>query len=615
MRFLVVVAAARAATEDCTRAVFELRLDAAVARQAQEDVLAGWTMVPRDADDAVAGDDALVLARSANWRTATSEVCAPDGDFELVVQPSSAWACDAFDGVTATCGAPTSSPTSTPSAPPSAAPSRAPLPAPTTRAPTAAPSVPAPSPAPTNRPSAACVVSTLTLEKQGSCDGPSCAILNTFDYATELPPHCAVEAGALSATFEGDLGGAAVVALNATHQGFSGAAFGGRSCDAADLGTSALDGCSAGEVYGCGPATDVTFPVPATATGLVVGVFGDAAVSSCDDSPALSTTLTLDAEVCCLAPSAAPSAAPTAVPGARLTAAPTPRPPATPTAAPLPAPTAAPAPAPTAAPTGAPAPAPTAAPQPAPTAARDADGRAAPNPQPADARAVLRADLRAIHSAVLRAVERPAARADADAHGRPARTPPVDAPTYTPVQDFAYRVRGSPRTPAYSAYGLAPAAGHLGRSRCRRPSPKFDARRNSWIDPAAPPVNSNRRAGELLPRPPTYATPTYRSPGPYHTPSRLGSSRCRRRRSPLTLAATGRRRRRPSFWANIDKYKLREWAFDGEIKGDEISAGDGVHEGRWNQPKKDSPNPRTGIRWADGNRWILRRRRRHVTVS
>lgn len=58
--------------------------------------------------------------------------------------------------------------------------------------------------------------------------------------------------------------------------------------------------------------------------------------------------------------------------------------------------------------------------------------------------------------------------------------------------------------------------------------------------------------------------------------------------------------------ANIDKYKLREWAFDGEIKGDEISAGDGVHEGRWNQPKKDSPNPWTGIRWADGNRWILK---------
>ena len=58
--------------------------------------------------------------------------------------------------------------------------------------------------------------------------------------------------------------------------------------------------------------------------------------------------------------------------------------------------------------------------------------------------------------------------------------------------------------------------------------------------------------------------------------------------------------------ANIDKYKLREWAFDGEIKGDDISAGDGVHEGRWNQPKKDSPNPWTGIRWADGNRWILK---------
>ncbi|KAH8073523.1 hypothetical protein JL721_2825 [Aureococcus anophagefferens] len=541
MRFLVVVAAARAA-EDCTRAVFELRLDAAVARQAQEDVLAGWTMVPRTP---TTPSPATTRSSSRGRRTGARRRprSAPrTATSSSSCSPPSAWACGAFDGVAATCGAPTSSPTSTPSAPPSAAPSRAPLPAPTTRAPTAAPSVPAPSPAPTNRPSAACVVSTLTLEKQGSCDGPSCAILNTFDYATELPPHCAVEAGALSATFEGDLGGAAVVALNATHQGFPGAAFGGRSCDAADLGTSALDGCSAGEVYGCGPATDVTFPVPATATGLVVGVFGDAAVSSCDDSPALSTTLTLDAEVCCLAPSAAPSfeggacvldfvAAPSLAPTINVSAS---------------------------------------------SSSDDDDcdeaflglcwvpwgalvvavagvvflvcvagafaacagGGAAPKTietkptfTPSDA------------PPPGRPLVPPEAAYPPDGGARrrrapPGARPPVDAPTYTPVQDFAYRVRGSPRTPAYSAYGLAPAAGHLAPLTRSTPISEFDARRNSWIDPAAPPVNSNRRAGELLPRPPTYATPTYRSPGPYHTPSRPGSSRAPA--TPLTACSGDR---------------------------------------------------------------------------
>ncbi|KAH8098003.1 hypothetical protein JL720_923 [Aureococcus anophagefferens] len=133
----------------------------------------------------------------------------------------------------------------------------------------------------------------------------------------------------------------------------------------------------------------------------------------------------------------------------------------------------------------------------------------------------------------------------------PGARPPVDAPTYTPVQDFAYRVRGSPRTPAYSAYGLAPAAGHLAPLPRSTPISEFDARRNSWIDPAAPPVNSNRRAGELLPRPPTYATPTYRSPGPYHTPSRPGSSRAPA--TPLTASTRGDRPPpppEPSFWVS-----------------------------------------------------------------
>ena len=57
--------------------------------------------------------------------------------------------------------------------------------------------------------------------------------------------------------------------------------------------------------------------------------------------------------------------------------------------------------------------------------------------------------------------------------------------------------------------------------------------------------------------------------------------------------------------SNIDKYKLREWTFDGEIVGDRISVGDGIHEGRWNPYSKESPNPWAGIRWKDGNRWIV----------
>ena len=48
-----------------------------------------------------------------------------------------------------------------------------------------------------------------------------------------------------------------------------------------------------------------------------------------------------------------------------------------------------------------------------------------------------------------------------------------------------------------------------------------------------------------------------------------------------------------------------EWAFDGEITGDAISAGDGIHEGRWNAPEKNAANAWTGIRWRDGNRWIV----------
>ena len=55
---------------------------------------------------------------------------------------------------------------------------------------------------------------------------------------------------------------------------------------------------------------------------------------------------------------------------------------------------------------------------------------------------------------------------------------------------------------------------------------------------------------------------------------------------------------------NVEKYKLRTWAFDGEIVGDRIDAGDGVHAGTWNVNFKGAENPWTGIRWKDGNRWL-----------
>jgi len=54
---------------------------------------------------------------------------------------------------------------------------------------------------------------------------------------------------------------------------------------------------------------------------------------------------------------------------------------------------------------------------------------------------------------------------------------------------------------------------------------------------------------------------------------------------------------------NVERYKLREFAFDGEIAGDKIDAGDGVHVGRFN--RGGGENAWTGIRWRDGNRWIV----------
>lgn len=67
--------------------------------------------------------------------------------------------------------------------------------------------------------------------------------------------------------------------------------------------------------------------------------------------------------------------------------------------------------------------------------------------------------------------------------------------------------------------------------------------------------------------------------------------------------------------ANVEKYKLREWSFDGVISPDgydtqpltwKIDAGDKIHLGTWVESisLKDS-EPRSGIRWQDGNVWTI----------
>jgi hypothetical protein len=68
--------------------------------------------------------------------------------------------------------------------------------------------------------------------------------------------------------------------------------------------------------------------------------------------------------------------------------------------------------------------------------------------------------------------------------------------------------------------------------------------------------------------------------------------------------------------AEIQRYGLRVGSFEGQITGDRISAGDGVHEGVWEPAIKSviegdgSHLPYAdvdGIRWNDGNKWIVKK--------
>eukprot|EP00636_Phaeomonas_parva_P016448 CAMPEP_0118864734 /NCGR_PEP_ID=MMETSP1163-20130328/9228_1 /TAXON_ID=124430 /ORGANISM="Phaeomonas parva, Strain CCMP2877" /LENGTH=153 /DNA_ID=CAMNT_0006798891 /DNA_START=30 /DNA_END=491 /DNA_ORIENTATION=+ len=44
----------------------------------------------------------------------------------------------------------------------------------------------------------------------------------------------------------------------------------------------------------------------------------------------------------------------------------------------------------------------------------------------------------------------------------------------------------------------------------------------------------------------------------------------------------------------VERLKLRQWAFEGTIRGNVVDVGDGVHNGKWES---------NGIRWNDGNKW------------
>ena len=53
---------------------------------------------------------------------------------------------------------------------------------------------------------------------------------------------------------------------------------------------------------------------------------------------------------------------------------------------------------------------------------------------------------------------------------------------------------------------------------------------------------------------------------------------------------------------------LREWSFDAYIDGtgDNVDAGDNVHVGRWHPAIDEDPTASwEGIRWKDGNRWVV----------
>jgi len=60
---------------------------------------------------------------------------------------------------------------------------------------------------------------------------------------------------------------------------------------------------------------------------------------------------------------------------------------------------------------------------------------------------------------------------------------------------------------------------------------------------------------------------------------------------------------------NVKQYGLREWSFTARVSedGESVSASDGIHVGRWHVADENTPAENwQGIRWKDGNRWVIR---------
>lgn len=68
----------------------------------------------------------------------------------------------------------------------------------------------------------------------------------------------------------------------------------------------------------------------------------------------------------------------------------------------------------------------------------------------------------------------------------------------------------------------------------------------------------------------------------------------------------------------IAKYGLRLGSFEGQVVGNKISAGDGVHEGFWEPAGSVTGDNNIkytnvdGIRWNDGNKWIVKKNEIHT---
>lgn len=66
----------------------------------------------------------------------------------------------------------------------------------------------------------------------------------------------------------------------------------------------------------------------------------------------------------------------------------------------------------------------------------------------------------------------------------------------------------------------------------------------------------------------------------------------------------------------MGREQIRHWSFEARISpdGEHIDAGDGIHVGRFREANPDDEAPWEGIRFRDGNRWVLLGRPEEVGV-